>query len=57
MFYLFRQGKKVMMNPVTGRDRESFPIEMIVKKYGLELIDQMGFVVNTGMNLTDRLSS
>jgi hypothetical protein len=57
MFYLFRQGKKVNMNPITGRDRASFPIEMIVKKYGFELLDQMGFVVNTGMTLTARLTN
>lgn len=57
MFYLFRQGKKVNMNPITGRDRASFPIEMVVKKYGFELLDQMGFVVNTGMSLTDRLNT
>jgi phosphatidylethanolamine-binding protein (PEBP) family uncharacterized protein len=48
MFYLFKQGKKIKMESVNIRDRANFPIDKIVKKYEMELLDQMGFVVTTG---------
>jgi phosphatidylethanolamine-binding protein (PEBP) family uncharacterized protein len=46
MFYLFKQGSKIDMKGISDRERPGYNIRKIVKKYNMEHLDQMGFVVN-----------
>jgi phosphatidylethanolamine-binding protein (PEBP) family uncharacterized protein len=45
MFYLFKQGKKIDIKKTDDRERPGYNIRKVVKKYNMEHLDQMGFIV------------
>jgi hypothetical protein len=46
MFYLFKQGSKIDMKRGADSERSGYNIRKVVKKYNMEHLDQMGFIVN-----------